>query len=186
LILTADKRVMETLSPSSKRYTSRHTGARPPTYLLEPCTTDILIDESKHVLIIDDDPFFRSLLKVMLAQTGLPIAEILEAEESRTALAICKEEPVDLVFCDLNLPKLWSKNGVGVVTDIRKIRPDLAVYVVTADNTAEVIQEVYSSGATGHILKPMNLRILRRILTTTFSSGLAAPPDRMGTQSYFS
>lgn len=163
---------METLSSSSKRYTSRHVGARPPNYLLVPDSADILIDERKHVLIIDDDPFFRSLLKVMLAQTGLPLAEILEAEESHTALAFCEEEPVDLVFCDLNLPKLWSKNGVEIVTDIRKIRPELPVYMVTADNTTEVIEAVRSSGATGHILKPMNLRTLRRILIANFSASL--------------
>ena len=165
---------METLSSSSKRYTSRPAGARPPSYLLAPDSTDILMDESKHILIIDDDPFFRSLLKVMLTQTGLPMAEILEAEESRTALAFCKKEPVDLVFCDLNLPKLWSKNGVGIVTDIRKIRPTLPVYMVTAENTTEVIKAVHSSGATGHVLKPMNLRTLRRILIANFSASLNA------------
>lgn len=164
---------MEILSSSSRRYTSRHGGAMLPDYL--PGSTDILpVDECKQVLIVDDDPFFRSLLKVMLAQTGLPIAEILEAEESRTALAFCDEEPVDLVFCDLNLPKLWSKNGIGIVTDIRKIRPDLPVYMVTAENSEEVIEEVRASGATGHILKPMNLRTLRRILTDTFSADLSA------------
>lgn len=168
---------MEILSSSSKRYTSRHAGARPPDYLLAPGSTDILlVDESKHLLIIDDDPFFRSLLKVMLAQTGLPVAEILEAEESRTALALCEEEPVDLVFCDLNLPKLWSKNGIGIVTDIRKIRPTLPVYMVTAENTEEVIEEVRASGATGHILKPVNLRILRRILTANFAASLSTSP----------
>jgi len=174
LPLTADRRVVETPSDSSKRYTSRYSGARPPDYLLVPCGTHILIDECKRVLIIDDDPFFRSLLKVMLAQTGLPAAEILEAEESRTALALCEEEPIDLVFCDLNLPKLWSKNGIGIVSDIRKILPDVPVYMVTAENTEEVIEQVHSAGATGHILKPMNLRILRRILITTFSSSLYA------------
>src|SRR5580700_5721041 len=119
---------METIYASAKRYTSRH----------------------RHVLIVDDDPFFRSLLKVMLAQTGLPVAEILEAEESRTALAFCEGKPVDLVFCDLNLPKLCSENGIGIVTAIRKIRPDLPVYMVTAENSEEIIEEVRSSGAAGH------------------------------------
>jgi CheY-like chemotaxis protein len=156
-----------------KRYTSRRADAKPPSYLPASDSMDILTDESKHVLIIDDDPFFRSLLKVMLAQTGLPMAKILEAEESRTALAFFEAEPVDLVFCDLNLPKLWSKNGVGIVIDIRKIRPDLPVYMVTADNTEEIIEEVRASGATGHILKPMNLRTLRKVLTANFAASVS-------------
>lgn len=112
----------------------------------------------------------------MLAQTGLPVAEILEAEESRTALAFCQEEPLDLVFCDLNLPRLWSKNGIGIVVDIRRIRPDLPVYMMSADNTEEVVEEIRASGATGHLLKPMNLRILRRILTANFCTSLYTSP----------
>jgi CheY-like chemotaxis protein len=174
LPLNPDRRVVETPSPSSKRYTCNYAGASPPSYLIEPCNTEILIDESKRVLIIDDDPFFRSLLKVMLSQAGLPLAEVLEAEESRTALACCEKQPLDLVFCDLNLPKLWSKNGIGIVLDIRKIRPALPIYMVTADNSVELIDQVCSCGATGHILKPINLRVLRRVLTTTFSSSLSA------------
>lgn len=159
--------------PTRDRYISRYAYASAAGYLLAPDGTVILIDESKQLLIVDDDPFFRNLLKVMIAQTGLPVAGILEAEESRTALAFCEEEPIDLVFCDLNLSRLWSKNGIGIVTDIRKVRPELPVYVVTADNDAEVIKAVQSSGATGHILKPMNLRILRRILITHFSAALS-------------
>ena len=167
---------MKTLPSSSKRYTSHFAGARPPDCRLAPVRADILADQSKHLLIIDDDPFFRSLLKVMLAQTGLPVAEILEAEESRTALAFCQEEPLDLVFCDLNLPRLWSKNGIGIVVDIRRIRPDLPVYMMSADNTEEVVEEIRASGATGHLLKPMNLRILRRILTANFCTSLYTSP----------
>jgi DNA-binding NtrC family response regulator len=154
--------------PGSQRYTSGYARANVPTYLLWPSGTDTLLDAGKRVLIIDDDCNFRSLLKLMLGQTGLPMAKILEAEESETALALCQDETLELVFCDLNLTKLHSKNGIGTVIDIRKIRPTLPIYMVTGESAAEVIEEVYSSGATGHILKPMNLRTLRRILTATF------------------
>ena len=155
-------------------------GSKPPAYLGAPPSTVVLSDESKSILIVDDDPFFRSLLKVMLTQTGLPLSEVLEAEESRSALILCQERPIDLVFCDLNLPKLWSQNGIAIVNEIRKVRPNLPVYIVTADNTAEIIAAVASAGATGHMLKPINLRTLRRILTEAFSSSLSAPGEPGG------
>jgi DNA-binding NarL/FixJ family response regulator len=136
--------------------------------MISPFCPPVADQNGKHVLIVDDDPFFRSLLKVMLAQSGLPLAQIREAEESTTAVALCRDFPIDIVFCDLNLPKLWSKNGIGIVNDIRRIRPHLPVYMVTADNNAEVVDKVVLSGATGHILKPVNLRILKRILTAAF------------------
>jgi DNA-binding NarL/FixJ family response regulator len=148
-----------------------------PSYLLAPSIRPIWSDEHRRLLIVDDDPFFRSLLKVMLAQTGLPIAEIWEAEESRTAVALCREQPIDLVFCDLNLPAMWSKNGIGTMHDIRRVRPDLPVYMCTAEDTSDIIAEVLSAGAKGHLLKPVNLRILKRVLTETFSPGVCASPD---------
>jgi CheY-like chemotaxis protein len=170
---------MEITHPALKRYARRYAGARAPTYLLDPLvkllSAPAPISKSRHVLIIDDDPFFRSLLKVMLTQIGFPAVAILEAEGSRTALELYQNESVDLVFCDLNLPKEWSKDGIGIVNDIRKIRPVLPVYMVTAENNANIIEEVHSAGATGHILKPVNLRTLKRVMTATFSfSGLSS------------
>jgi len=105
---------------------------------------------------------------VMLVQTGFPLASIREAEESAAAVACCREDPVDVVFCDLNLSRIWPRNGIGTVYDIRRIRPQVPVYMVTAEDTSEVIEKVVQAGAKGHILKPVNLRVLRRVLTATF------------------
>ena len=148
------------------RYVARASGAK---YLLGPTPESVPFSDGKHVLIVDDDPNFRSLFKVMLVQSGFPMASITEAEEPATAVQLCREYPLDLVFCDLNLSRLWPLNGIGTVYDIRRMRPQLPVYMVTADNTSEVIEKVVQAGATGHILKPLNLRVLRRVLTDTFS-----------------
>jgi two-component system response regulator YesN len=137
-------------------------------YLLGATLKIVPPPTGKHVLIVDDDPNFRSLFKVMLAQSGFPLASIREAEESVAAVASCREDQFDVVFCDLNLSRLWPRNGIGTVYDIRRIRPRLPVYMVTADNTSDVIEKVLQAGATGHILKPLNLRALRRVLTATF------------------
>jgi two-component system, response regulator YesN len=137
-------------------------------YLLGTTVEAVPPPTGKHVLIVDDDPNFRSLFKVMLVQTGFPLASIREAEESAAAVACCREDPVDVVFCDLNLSRIWPRNGIGTVYDIRRIRPQVPVYMVTAEDTSEVIEKVVQAGAKGHILKPVNLRVLRRVLTATF------------------
>ena len=46
--------------------------------------------------------------------------------------------------------------------------------MVTAENNADTVEAVRQAGASGHILKPMNLRILRRIVASTFFPGLKA------------
>jgi len=119
------------------------------------------------IVIVDDDPFFRSLLKVMLTQAGLQNAEVHEAEDSDRALVICKGNPVDLVFCDLNLPAFRSMNGLEIIRELRQNSPDVPLYMVTADNTQDLIERVRSVGATGHILKPISLRTLKRVLIST-------------------
>jgi len=166
---SADKKVVEFPAPISIRYAARPSGVR---YVLGTTVEAVPPPAGKHVLIVDDDPNFRSLLKVMLAQSGLPLASVREAEESATAIEYCREDgrgdQLDVVFCDLNLSRLWPRNGIGTVYDIRRMRPQLPVYMVTADNTSEVIEQVCQAGATGHILKPLNLRTLRRVLTATF------------------
>jgi DNA-binding NarL/FixJ family response regulator len=157
------------------RYVSHYSGARPPAYLRSPQHLQAPAREFKRVLIIDDDPFFRSILKVMLAQTSLPIAEIFEAEEARTALSLCREKAVDLVFCDLNLPAMAGANGIDIVHGIREIDASVPVFMVTAENSESVIEKVVSAGATGHILKPVNLRVLRRTLIAAFCAEADAP-----------
>jgi AmiR/NasT family two-component response regulator len=42
--------------------------------------------------------------------------------------------------------------------------------MVTAENSAKLIEEIHLAGATGHILKPVNLRILKRVLIATFAT----------------
>jgi CheY-like chemotaxis protein len=159
---------VESPPASAVHYSVSDSGAIWPKYPIPAAQVSEPPKYGKDVLIIDDDPFFRSLMKVMLAQTGFVFAAIREAEESTTALSICNEHQVDLVFCDLNLPRQWSKNGIEIVHDIRQIRPKLPVYMVTADNNEEIIERVLLSGANGHILKPLNLRVLKRVLASTF------------------
>jgi CheY-like chemotaxis protein len=128
------------------------------------------LPENMHVLIVDDDPNFRNLLKVMLQQAGLQNPDFLEAEDSVQAVEICQSEPIELVFCDLNLPVLRSKNGIEIIRELRLLSLDAPVYMVTADASEALIERVRAVGATGHILKPINLRILRRVLTSSFQS----------------
>jgi CheY-like chemotaxis protein len=119
------------------------------------------------IVIVDDDPFFRSLLKLMLMQAGLQNAEVQEAEDSEHALGICKRDSVDLVFCDLNLPALRSMNGLEIIRELRQSIPKIPMYMVTADNTQDLIERVREAGATGHILKPISLRTLKRVLLSS-------------------
>lgn len=122
--------------------------------------------ENLRVMIVDDDPLFRVVLKVLLQQAGLSNPEVLEAEDSHTAVGICKNKSVDLIFCDLHLPPFRSKNGLEIIRELRQFNRYVPVYMVTAENSETLIRRVWAAGATGHILKPVSLPILKRIVSS--------------------
>jgi CheY-like chemotaxis protein len=150
--------------PNPKPYGEQYPGEFPPGYSVSQSDKAGRGRENMRIVIVDDDPFFRSLLKVMIQQVALPNPEILEAEDSRMALSICQSKSVDLVFCDLHLPAFRSKNGLEVIKELRQINPVVPVYMVTAENSDAIAGKALAVGATGHILKPVSLHILRRIM----------------------
>jgi CheY-like chemotaxis protein len=151
------------------RYIARYPGTFPPQHSLMDSGHAPGLRQKARIVIVDDDPFFRSLFKVMLAQAGLQNAEILEAEDSSRAFDHCRKKPVDLVFCDLHLTAYSSRSGLEVVQELRSHNPDLPVYMVTADNTLQLIEMVSAVGATGHLLKPISLRTVKRVLFSTLT-----------------
>jgi CheY-like chemotaxis protein len=97
---------------------------------------------------------------------------VWEAVDSPTAVAICHNHPIDLVFCDLNLhieEPGQCQNGLEIIEELRHSHPHTPVYMVTADGSATLIEQVCAVGATGHLLKPINLRTVKRILVSHFS-----------------
>ena len=152
---------MESLSFPLKRYVSRYPGTAAPKYPGGHVEPKIQPDRERRVLIVDDDPFFRSLLKVMLGQTGWATEGIRDAEDSATAIKICATRPVDLVFCDLHLVRFESESGLEVVRELRSSYPFMPIIMVTAESNESVIREIRAAGATGFLLKPISLRSLR-------------------------
>jgi CheY-like chemotaxis protein len=128
--------------------------------------SDDSLRENLRVMIVDDDPFFRVVLKALLQQAGLLNPEILEAEDSHAAVSICKNKPVDLIFCDLHLSPFRSKNGLEIIRELRQFNRYVPVYMVTAENSETLIRRVCAAGATGHILKPVSLPVLKRIVSS--------------------
>jgi CheY-like chemotaxis protein len=61
-------------------------------------------DASPRVLVVDDEPFVRRLIRAQLHQ--MDILEITEASNGQEALTHLDHHPVDLLVCDWNMPKI--------------------------------------------------------------------------------
>ena len=65
-----------------------------------------------NILIIDDSKIIRSVIKKTLEISGIPVGTILEASNGLEGLTVMRENWVDLVFADLNMPVM---NGLEML-----------------------------------------------------------------------
>ena len=102
-----------------------------------------------NILIVDDIPVMRSLLKKILRESGY--GNVTEAANGEIALEKFKLQTYSMVMLDINMP---IKDGVTVLKEIREIDPDVFVVMVSADSTVDNIKSTLALGVNGFIVKP--------------------------------
>jgi DNA-binding NarL/FixJ family response regulator len=85
------------------------------------------------VLIVEDSPLFRKLLKETL-HSRFPFMQISEAEDGKEALQKVKDFCPELVFMDIKLP---GENGLQLTAKIKAQCPDITVIILTSYDTPE-------------------------------------------------
>lgn len=109
----------------------------------------ITMDESKKVLLVEDDPFLSSLLKNRLSREGV---EVAHARDGQEALAYLESTKPDLILLDLILPK---KSGFEVMEGIRR-DPQLQsapIIIVSNLGQPEDVQRGQELGAIEYFIK---------------------------------
>ena len=109
------------------------------------------------VLIVDDEPPIRKLLRMGLGTQGY---HIIDAPNAKTALELMAAEP-DLVILDLGLPDM---QGLELLRQIRLLREDVPIVVLSSrgDEVAKV--EALDLGADDYVTKPFGMdELLARI-----------------------
>ncbi len=100
-----------------------------------------------NILIVEDDPSVRKLVRVNLAKRGYTVSE---AEDSHQAMALFQEVPVDLVLLDLVLPGL---SGVDICSWIRA-RSDVPIIILSARSEEDLKVAALDAGADDYVTKP--------------------------------
>jgi two-component system chemotaxis response regulator CheY len=105
------------------------------------------------VLIVDDSSVMRKIVGRSLRQAGLEIVELLEASNGSEALSLAKENPLDLILSDINMPVM---DGLEFVRQLRCIESakHIPVIMITTEAGEAHVVEALSLGASGYIRKP--------------------------------
>jgi DNA-binding NtrC family response regulator len=110
------------------------------------------------ILIIDDERSIRSTLRDILEYEKY---EIAEAEDGQKGIELFEKESVDLVFCDIKMPKM---DGMEVLMKIMEINDEVPIVMISGHGNIETAVECIKKGAFDYIAKPIDLN---RLLITT-------------------
>lgn len=111
------------------------------------------------LLVVDDEKNVCYSLEKALASEEL---EVLCACSATDGIEQVRNESPDVVLLDVRLPDFSGLEAYGI---IREIDPRLPVIVMTAHSTTETAIEAMKMGAYEYLLKPVDLRQLRQVVS---------------------
>jgi DNA-binding NtrC family response regulator len=110
------------------------------------------------ILVVDDEKDMLLLLQRIIS--GETQHEVVTETNPLKAIELFKKKPFDLVITDLKMPKM---DGIKLLEEVKKIRANVSVIVMTAYGTIETAVEAIQKGAYDFITKPFRRQ---RILLT--------------------
>ncbi len=126
---------------------------------------------SATILVADDDRAIRTVLNQALARLG---HDVRLTGNAATLWRWIADGDGDLVITDVIMP---DENGLDLLPRIKKLRPDLRVIVMSAQNTLLTAVKATERGAFEYLPKPFDLRELISVVERALSAPLAAPED---------
>ncbi len=129
-----------------------------------------------HILIVDDEPTNRMVLRESLQKTGVHVAEALDGRE---AVQLCAETAFNLIFMDCQMPVMdgfESTIRILAQADEKKQAPP-PIVALTADATQDTQQRCRDTGMVDYLLKPLDFDELKKVVGR-FLPGLKARVPR--------
>jgi DNA-binding response OmpR family regulator len=113
---------------------------------------EVILGSGGEILIVDDDPANRELLKRRLARAGYTSTAVNSGEE---ALDILKQQRFDLIMLDLMMPGISGLETLEIIQSSARLRTIPVIMISAADDVDMMVQCVLH-GAEDYISKPFN------------------------------
>ncbi|MFO7714230.1 response regulator [Desulfosarcina sp.] len=122
----------------------------------------------KKILLIDDDPQVRNVIRVMLSKQGF---QVIESGDGKAAIRLLKTAPVDLVITDILMP---GKDGLDTIEELRALRPGLIIMAISGggrylDSTC-CLDSAKMVGADAILNKPVAMQRLLQTINDLFEA----------------
>jgi len=110
------------------------------------------------ILVVDDEPGMRDLLRILLKKEG---HEVLTAADGSAGLAQATSHELDLVISDIKMPGL---DGVGLLSALRERALTMPVIMVTAYAESDSAIQAMKQGAFDYLTKPFKVDEIRLVI----------------------
>ena len=114
------------------------------------------------VLVVDDEPdvaeLFRQRFRRDLRERRFKMDFAISATDALARIASIIEEPLILILSDINMPGM---TGLEMLPQVRELRPDVPVIMITAYGDPETKRRAIEGGAEGLLTKPIDFDLLR-------------------------
>lgn len=107
--------------------------------------------EETKVVIADDSPLMRALLKKILSENNIEV--IAEAKNGEEAVELFEKHKPHLMTLDIEMP---LKRGTQVLKEILEKYPDANIVMVSSVSDAKVVMQCLKTGAKRYIMKPFD------------------------------
>lgn len=111
-----------------------------------------------HVLIVDDEPDICWGLQRLAERLGHSVAIAADGEAALKSVAA---RTPDLVLLDVRLP---GRDGLEIMGEIRSLRADVPIVIMTAYGDLEIAVRAMRQGALDYLVKPFELAVVRRLI----------------------
>ena len=118
------------------------------------------------VLIIEDSPIMRMMLKGLLRQVN--IMDVIETSNGLEGLKILNQESIQLILLDLHMPVM---DGITFISEINKNSAwtKIPIIIVSSDSETGQVAKAIELGARTYITKPFGIENLKSALIVAFS-----------------
>lgn len=125
-----------------------------------------MTDKGMSILVVDDFPTMRRIVRSLLKELGFSNVE--EAEDGQEALSKLKSGGIQFVISDWNMPNM---DGLEMLKRIRadEVLKPTPVLMITAEAKKDNIVAAAQAGANGYIVKPFTAATLEEKLNKIFA-----------------
>jgi DNA-binding NtrC family response regulator len=107
-----------------------------------------MVSDAHALLVVDDDAAMRQMLASLFRERGFRVAEAASADQ---ALEKLRESEYGVVLSDIKMP---GKTGIEMVGELRRVRPETPVILMTAFGSIDSAVQAMRAGAYDYITKP--------------------------------